>query len=161
VRDKLGEESPFPAPLGLNVVPWVGDDTGSGWTSEETALRDEVRQILGTAGLPVAATCVQVPVAVGHSVAVHAGFERRIPLEDARQALVEAPSVVVLDGPEGAEFPTPVDVAGSDPAFVGRMRQGSDDPHSLDLFLCVDNLRHGAALNLVQVAELVASAPGA
>jgi len=107
--------------------------------------------------LPVAVTCVRVPVVTSHSLAVHATFERAVPVDDARQALVEAPSVVVLDDLVTGELPTPVDVVGSDPTFVGRLRQSLDDPCGLELFVCGDNLRKGAALNALQVAELVAA----
>ena len=157
VRDKLGDDSPFPAPLALNVIPWVGVEGDGGWTSDEEAIREEARRILGAPALPVRATCVQVPVTTGHSVAVHATFDRAITVEEARQALVEAPSVVVLDDPDLHEFPTPVDAAGSDPAFVGRVRQAPGSPHTLELFVCADNLRQGCALNAVRIAELLAN----
>ena len=104
----------------------------------------------------MSATCVRVPVITTHSVAVHATFARRIDVDEARQALIEAPAVVVLDDPESQEFPTPGDAVGSDPRFAGRLRQALDFPNTLDFFICGDNLRKGAALNMVQVAELVA-----
>jgi aspartate-semialdehyde dehydrogenase len=157
VEDKLGADSPFAAPLALNVVPWVGSSAGDGWTTEERKVRDETRKILGMPQLPVAVTCVRVPVVTSHSLAVHATFERAVPVDDARQALVEAPSVVVLDDLVTGELPTPADVVGSDPTFVGRLRQSLDDPCGLELFVCGDNLRKGAALNALQVAELVAA----
>ena len=144
------------APLALNVVPWVGHPAPDGWTSEELSVRHEARRILGLPELKVSATCVRVPVVTGHSMSVHATFARPIKVEEARQALVEAPSVVVLDDPEAREFPTPADIVGSDPTFVGRMRQAVDFPHTIEMFICSDNLRKGAALNTVQVAELVA-----
>ena len=108
----------------------------------------------------MSATCVRVPVVTTHSLAVHAVFAGPIDVDEARQVLVEAPSVVVLDDPDapgGPEFPTPADVVGSDPTFVGRMRQALDFPNTLDLFVCGDNLRKGAALNTAQIAELVAA----
>ncbi len=92
-----------------------------------------------------------------HSLAVHAVFEREIDVHDALQALIEAPSVVVIDDPGHGEFPTPADVVGSDPTFVGRLRQALDFPNTLELFVCGDNLRKGAALNAAQIAELVAA----
>lgn len=157
VEHELGADSPFPAPLALNVVPFVGHHVGDGWTSEELKVRDETRKILGLPDLPVAATCVRVPVVSSHSVTVHAGFVRKIKVEEARQALVEAPAVVVLDDPDALDFPTPNDVVGADPRFAGRIRQDPDAPRTLDLFICGDNLRKGAALNMVQTAELVAA----
>ena len=156
IEGELGEDSPFPAPLALNVIPWIGQATGDGWTSEELKIRDETRKVLGLPALKVSATCVRVPVVTTHSVSVHATFARRIDVDEARQALVEAPAVVVLDDPEGLEFPTPTDAVGSDPRFAGRLRQALDFPNTLDFFICGDNLRKGAALNMVQVAELLA-----
>jgi aspartate-semialdehyde dehydrogenase len=155
--DKLGDSSPFGAPLALNVVPWAGSLRDEGWSSEELKVRNESRKILEVPDLKVSATCVRVPVVTTHSVAAHAVFERKITVGKARQALLEAPSVVVIDDPEAGEFPTPADVVGSDPTFVGRIRQAMDFPNTLDLFVCGDNLRKGAALNTAQIAERVAA----
>ncbi len=154
IEHELGE-GVFPGPLALNVLPMVGHMADDGWTSEEVKVRDETRRILDLPHLKVAATCVRVPVISSHSINVHARFAGPIKVKQARQALVECPTVVVLDEPEHAEFPTPTDVVGSDPRFVGRIRQSPDLPDSLDLFLSGDNLRKGAALNMVQTAELV------
>jgi aspartate-semialdehyde dehydrogenase len=157
IADKLGDQaSPFPAPLALNVVPWAGSKRDGGWTSEELKVRNESRKILGIPDLKVSATCVRVPVITTHSLAVHATFEQDISVDDARQALIQAPSVVVVDDPSVPDFPTPADVVGADPTFVGRLRQAIDFPNTLDLFVCGDNLRKGAALNTAQIAELVA-----
>jgi aspartate-semialdehyde dehydrogenase len=158
IEDKLGDApSPFPAPLALNVVPWAGSLKDGGWSSEELKVRNESRKILGIPDLKVSATCVRVPVVTTHSLAVHATFQREIDVDEARQALVEAPSVVVVDDPASGDYPTPADVVGSDPTFVGRIRQAIDFPNALDLFVCGDNLRKGAALNTAQIAELVAA----
>jgi aspartate-semialdehyde dehydrogenase len=156
LADKLGADSPFPAPLALNVVPWAGSLKDGGWSSEELKVRGESRKILDIPDLKVSATCVRVPVVTTHSLAVHAVFAEDIDVDAARQALVEAPTVVVLDDPSSGEFPTPVDVVGADPTFVGRLRQALDFPNTLDLFVSGDNLRKGAALNTAQIAELVA-----
>lgn len=156
VEHDLGP-SPFPTALALNIIPFVGAHVGDGWTSEEVKVRHETRKILDIPELPVAVTCVRVPVISSHSIDVHATFARKIDVRAARQALVEAPGVVVLDDPDGAEFPTPNDVVGADPRFVGRIRQSPDLPRTLDFFLCGDNLRKGAALNMVETAELVAA----
>jgi len=157
VADKLGEDSsPFPAPLALNVIPWAGSAKDGGWTSEELKVRNESRKILGIPDLKVSATCVRVPVVTTHSLAVHATFERGVSVEEARMALIQAPSVVVIDDPDNADFPTPSDVVGADPTFVGRIRQALDFPNTLELFVCGDNLRKGAALNTAQIAELLA-----
>jgi aspartate-semialdehyde dehydrogenase len=149
------------APLALNVVPWCGDSGPDGWTSEELGVREELRKILGLPELKATATCVRVPVVTGHSIAVHAVFERDTTVERARRILAEAPGVLVYDDPEQREFPTPVDVVGTDPAWVGRVRRSPDDPRALDFFLCGDNLRKGGALNLLQIAEAVCAEPAA
>ncbi len=156
VVDKLGEDSPFPAPLALNVVPWAGSARDGGWTSEELKVRNESRKILGIPDLKVSATCVRVPVVTTHALAVHATFTKPVSVDEARQALVQAPSVVVMDDPAAGNFPTPADVVGADPTFVGRIRQAMDFPNTLEMFVCGDNLRKGAALNTAQIAELLA-----
>ncbi len=156
ISEKLSDDSPFPAPLALNVVPWAGSLKDGGWSSEELKVRNESRKILNIPDLKVSATCVRVPVVTTHSLAVHAVFQKPLTADDARQALVEAPSVVVLDDPEAGEWPTPADVVGSDPTFVGRIRQALDFPNTIELFICGDNLRKGAALNTAQIAELLA-----
>ncbi len=150
-------ESPFPAPLAGNVIPWAGSLREAGWTSEELKVRNESRKILGLPGLPVSATCVRVPVVTGHSLAVHATFEREVDLAAAHRALAQAPGVRLLDDPAVPEFPTPADVVGTDPTLVGRVRVSLDDPRALELFVCGDNLRKGAALNALQIAALVAA----
>ncbi|MDQ3616385.1 MAG: aspartate-semialdehyde dehydrogenase [Actinomycetota bacterium] len=158
VANKLGEDSsPFPAPLALNVIPWAGSPRAGGWTSEELKVRSESRKILGIPDLKVSATCVRVPVVTTHSLAVHATFEREVRVAEARVALIQAPSVVVIDDPDKLDFPTPSDVVGADPTFVGRIRQALDFPNTLELFVCGDNLRKGAALNTAQIAELLAA----
>jgi aspartate-semialdehyde dehydrogenase len=157
VRSAVGELGPFPAPLAMNVVPWAGSLKADGWSSEELKIRNESRKILGLPGLKVAATCVRVPVVTTHSVAVHATFSGPVSREQAWRVLRMAPGVVVADNPETGEFPTPVDVVGTDPSWVGRVRQSLDDPRTIELFVCGDNLRKGAALNTAQIAELVAA----
>lgn len=157
VRKSVGGAlGPFPAPLALNVVPWAGSAKPDGWTSEELKVRNESRKILGLPGLRVSATCVRVPVVTTHSLAVHATFASEVSAEEARDVLRAAPGVVVLDDSAGTEFPTPADVVGTDPTYVGRIRRALDDACALDLFLCGDNLRKGAALNTLQIAEMVA-----
>jgi aspartate-semialdehyde dehydrogenase len=157
VRAAVGDLGPFPAPLALNVVPWAGSLKGDGWSSEELKIRNESRKILGHPGLKVHATCARVPVVTGHSVAVHAVFGREVRRQEAQRVLAAAPGVVLSDDPGRAEFPTPADVVGTDPTWVGRVRASLDDPCAIDLFLCGDNLRKGAALNAAQIAELVAA----
>ncbi len=147
--------SPFPAPLAFNVIPWAGEDAGDGWSGEEVRLRDETRKVLGVPDLKITATCVRVPVARGHSMAVHAKFRSPITVEEAKRALVESPSVVLLDDAASGDLPTPADIASLDPTFVGRVRQSPDFPDTLQLFVSGDNLRKGGALNSAQIGELV------
>jgi aspartate-semialdehyde dehydrogenase len=157
LRGVVGDLGPFPAPLALNVVPWAGSLKEDGWSSEELKIRNESRKILGLPDLRVSATCVRVPVVTTHSVSVHASFEDEVTVAGAHEILRAAPGVVVLDDPAAGEFPTPADVVGTDPTWVGRIRRSLDDPKSLELFVCGDNLRKGAALNTAQIAEVVAA----
>jgi aspartate-semialdehyde dehydrogenase len=157
LRGTVGDLGPFPAPLALNVVPWAGSLRDEGWTSEELKIRDESRKILGLPSLRVNATCVRVPVVTTHSVAVHARFSRPVGRAAAWDTLRVAPGVVLCDEPSRGEFPTPADVVGTDPTWVGRVRESLDDPNGIEFFVCGDNLRKGAALNTAQIAELVAA----
>src|SRR6266516_1070650 len=135
LRGVLGDLRPFTAPLVLNVVPWAGSLRDEGWSSEELKIRDESRKILGMPDLKVSATCVRVPVVTTHSVAVHAVFDRDVTRGEAQRVLSGTPGVVLLDDPAGAEYPTPADVVGTDPTWVGRVRQSMDDPAALDLLI--------------------------
>ncbi|MEO1065466.1 MAG: aspartate-semialdehyde dehydrogenase [Actinomycetota bacterium] len=139
----------FPAPLAHNVIAQAGGfvDDGSGDTSEERKLRDESRKILGIPDLPVVGTCVRVPVFTGHSLSITAEFGREITPERATELLRTAEGVEVLD------LPTPLVAAGRDPSYVGRIRRDPTVEHGLSLFVVGDNLRKGAALNAVQIAE--------
>jgi len=157
LRAVVGDLGPFPAPLALNVVPWAGSLKDDGWSSEELKVRNESRKILGLPQLKVHATCVRVPVVTTHSVAVHAEFDTEVTRQGAQQVLAAAPGVILNDEPQMAEFPTPADVVGTDPTWVGRVRASLDNPRAIELFVCGDNLRKGAALNTAQVAELVAA----
>lgn len=157
VREKVREFGPFPAPLALNVIPWAGSLKEEGYTSEEMKVRNESRKILGLPSLRVSATCVRVPVMTTHSLAVHARFSKEVTRKEAQELLSRSKGIKLVDDPENKVFPTPIDVVGTDPTWVGRVRQSLDDPKALDLFVCGDNLRKGAALNTAQIAELVAS----
>ncbi len=156
VRAAIGDGGPFGAPLALNVVPWAGSVRDEGWSSEELKIRNETRKILGLPDLPVSATCVRVPVITGHSLALHAVFDRDVSRADAQRVLSGSPGVVLVDDPARGEYPTPADVVGLDPTFVGRVRQSLDNPRAIDLFVSGDNLRKGAALNAAQIAEMLA-----
>ena len=139
----------FPQPIAFNVIPHAGPfvDDGLGETTEEKKLRDESRKILGLPDLLVAGTCVRVPVYTGHSLSISARFAREITPERALELLGAAEGVVVLD------VPTPQIAAGADPTFVGRVRRDPTVEHGLSLFVSGDNLRKGAALNTIQIAE--------
>jgi aspartate-semialdehyde dehydrogenase len=150
-------DSPFPAPLALNVVPWAGSVKDDGWSSEELKVRNESRKILGIPDLKVSATCVRVPVVTTHSLAVHAVFTHEVTVAAAHKVLSAQPSLVLVDDPAAMRFPTPVDVVGGDPTYVGRVRQALDFPNTLDFFVCGDNLRKGAALNTYEIAEALVS----
>ncbi|MGW4503125.1 aspartate-semialdehyde dehydrogenase [Streptomyces sp. NPDC004436] len=157
VRRAVGEDTgPFAGPLALNVVPWCGELREDGWSSQELAVRAQTRRILQLERLPVSVTCVQVPVLTGESLTVRARFANPVKAAQAREVLEAAPGVVLVDDPAAGEFPTPVDAAGTDPAWVGRVRASLDDPYALEFFVCADNLRKGAALNATQIAELIA-----
>ncbi len=143
-------------PIAFNVLPFAGSlvEDGSDETDEEQKLRNESRKILGIPELRVSGTCVRVPVFTGHSLSVNAEFAQPLSAKRAAEILSDAPGVVLTD------IPTPLQAAGQDPSYVGRIRQdsGVEDERGLVLFISNDNLRKGAALNTVQIAELVAAA---
>jgi aspartate-semialdehyde dehydrogenase len=147
----FGKPHKFAAPIAFNVIPLAGSivDDGRGETDEEHKLRNESRKILDIPGLPVSVTCVRVPVFTGHSLSVNASFERPISVEEAQAILVGSPGVELVD------LPTPLHAAGMDPSYVGRIRRDETVPNGLALFVSNDNLRKGAALNAVQIAELL------
>jgi aspartate-semialdehyde dehydrogenase len=156
LREIVKDNGPFPAPLALNVVPWAGSLKEDGYSSEELKVRNESRKILGLPNLKVAATCVRVPVLTTHSLTVHAVFAKEPSRKGAQDILQNAAGVKLVDDPENYKFPTPADVVGTDPTWVGRVRKSLDNPMALELFVCGDNLRKGAALNTAQIAELLA-----
>ncbi len=143
--------------IAYNVVPKIGELEDSGFTGEEAKMMAEPRKVLGLPGLPVVATSVRVPVLVGHAVSILAEFSRPIGVAEARETIAGAPGVQLYDDPEHGRIPTPLDAAGRDDALVGRIRQVPGREDALVLFSCADNLRKGAALNAVQIAELVVS----
>ena len=157
IRNVIKDNGPFPAPLALNVIPWAGSLKQDGYSSEELKVRNESRKILGLKDLKVSATCVRVPVLTTHSLAVHAIFSKEVSRQVAQNVLKNAAGVELVDDPENYKFPTPADVVGTDPTWVGRVRKSLDVPNALELFVCGDNLRKGAALNTAQIAELVAA----
>jgi aspartate-semialdehyde dehydrogenase len=152
-----GSALSFPAPqkfaktIAFNVLPYAGAYAGDeGWTDEELKLVNESRKILELPNLKVAGTCVRVPVYTGHSLSLNAEFARPLSVARATELLARAAGVAVVD------VPTPLEATGKDPSYVGRIRRDPTVEHGLVLFVCNDNLRKGAALNAVQIAELVA-----
>lgn len=163
VHDGSAVDFPQPekyvAPIAFDVIPLAGSIVDDGWeeTDEEKKLRNESRKILERPELRVSGTCVRVPVFTGHSLSINAEFAREITPERAREILADAPGVSLAD------VPTPLHAAGKDPSFVGRIRadQAAPERRGLALFISNDNLRKGAALNAVQIAEVVAARLGA
>ncbi|MBX6767921.1 MAG: aspartate-semialdehyde dehydrogenase [Actinomadura rubrobrunea] len=147
------ESRVYARPIAFNVLPMAGSivDDGREETDEEQKLRNESRKILDIPDLKVSGTCVRVPVFTGHSLQINARFARPISPERARELLADAPGVALSD------IPTPLQAAGTDPTYVGRIRRDETVEHGLALFCSGDNLRKGAALNAVQIAELVAA----
>ncbi|MFF0818002.1 aspartate-semialdehyde dehydrogenase [Rhodococcus sp. NPDC003318] len=157
VHDGSAVDFPAPnkyvAPIAFDVIPLAGSlvEDGSGETDEDQKLRNESRKILGIPDLLVSGTCVRVPVFTGHSLSINAEFGNPLSVERAKELLADAPGVELV------EVPTPLAAAGSDPSLVGRIRQDPGVPggRGLALFVCGDNLRKGAALNTIQIAELL------
>lgn len=166
-EEELGHPDPEALPRGelfgktiaYNVVAKIDAfDPETGFTFEEIKMAREAKRILSLPELEIAATCVRVPVVTGHSVAVEASFERELTPAEAREILAAAPGVQVRDDPAGLVYPSPLEAAGGDDVLVGRIRRHPERPETLLLFACGDNLRKGAALNAVQIAEAVLAA---
>jgi aspartate-semialdehyde dehydrogenase len=151
--DALPTGEVFGKTMAFNVLPKIDGFAEDGSTGEEIKTVQESRKILGTPDLDVAATCVRVPVPVGHSVSLLARFSRAIRPDEARALLEEAPGVELRDDPANGVYPSPLEAAGRDEVLVGRIRQAPRHQDSLLLFACGDNLRKGAALNGIQIAE--------
>jgi aspartate-semialdehyde dehydrogenase len=155
----LGGKDPgrevYPHRIAFNLFPQIGSlqNEFPGYYSEEAKIIKETRKILGEPELPMSATCVRVPVYFGHSEAVNIEFEKKVPPEEAREILSSSPGVKVIDKPEEGLYPVPIDVAGKDDVYVGRVRYDPSSPNSLNLWIVGDNIRKGAAQNTVQIAE--------
>lgn len=148
--------SVYPHRIAQNLIAEIGGLRDGGAFSEELKMIDETRKIMGAPDIAIQATCVRVPVMVGHSEAVHVEFARPMSADEARAILSTAPGVAVIDDPASHAYPTPIDAAGRDPVYVGRIRRDPSHPHGLSLWVVADNLRKGAALNAIQTFELVA-----
>ncbi|MCC6177367.1 MAG: aspartate-semialdehyde dehydrogenase [Chloroflexi bacterium] len=162
-RRTLNGEHPAPEAhphtLVFNLIPRIDSFRDDGYTKEEWKMLAETRKIMGIPDLRLSATCVRVPVAIGHSEALHIEFERPMDPTEAREILSTAPGIVVVDDPANDEYPRPLDAAGRDPVYVGRIRADVSNPGGIVLWCVSDNLRKGAALNAVQIAELLYGAP--
>ena len=149
------EPTQYPHPIAFNVLPQVETFLDNGYTSEEMKMVDETRKIMHRPDLPVSATCARVPVMVSHSEAVHVEFEHPMTPGEVSEILSDAPGVEVVDEPQSSMYPMPIDAEGRDPVFVGRIRQDVSHPNGIAMWIVSDNLRKGAALNAVQIAEEV------
>ena len=148
------ESKVYPKQIAFNVLPHIDTFQDNGYTREEMKMVWETQKILGDETIRVNPTCVRVPVFHGHAEAVHIETRAPIPADVATKLLEQAPGIVVMDKPEDGGYPTPVgDAAGTDPVFVGRIRNDISHPNGLNLWVVADNLRKGAALNSVQIAE--------
>jgi aspartate-semialdehyde dehydrogenase len=147
------EPAVYPHPIAFNVLPHIDTFDESGYTGEERKVADETRKMLGLPDLAVSATCVRVPVLYAHSQAVHIETTDKLTADQARNLLMAAPGVILVDEPQLARYPLPRDAAGRDDVLVGRIREDASHPRGLVLWISSDNLRKGAATNAVQIAE--------
>ena len=152
---RAAEPKVYPYQIAFNCLPHIDDFLPSGYTKEEMKMVNETRKIMGDASIQVTATTVRVPVYVGHSEAVNIETEQKLTANEARALLSTAPGVVLYDDPEHTIYPMPLDVAGKDDVYVGRIREDESIPNGLNLWVVADNLRKGAATNAVQIAELL------
>jgi len=152
-RSVVTDPTLFPHPIAANLIPHISGFLEDGYSKEEVKLVNETRKILAAPDLRITATAVRVPVFNSHAEAVNLEFDRPISADQARGILAQAPGVVVLDDPASAEYPVPLDASGMDEVFVGRIREDHTVPYGLNLWVVSDNLRKGAALNAIQIAE--------
>ncbi len=146
----------FPSQIAFNALPHIDRFMDNGYTREEMKMHWETRKILGDENIDVSATCVRIPVFYGHSEAVQVETRRAISAAEVRELLLDAPGVRLLDEPESNGYPTPVEhAAGADPVFVGRIRDDFSLENGVNLWIVADNIRKGAALNTVQIAEIL------
>ena len=143
----------FPHQIAFNVLPEIDVFRDDGYTKEERKMLEETRKIMHAEHIAVSATCVRVPVLIGHAVAVHIEFSQPMAVEDAQRILSRAPGIKLLDDTSISLYPQPWSAAGTDEVFVGRIRKDISHPNGLAMWICADNLRKGAALNAIQIAE--------
>ena len=152
-RKGVKGEMAYKYPIDLNVIPQIDVFVENGYTKEEMKMVDETRKILELPNLAITATCVRVPVMVSHSESVTVDLERPLSPQQAREVLAASPIVEVWDEPERGHYPTPIDAANEDPVYVGRLRADTSSETGLNMWIVADNLRIGAALNAVRIAE--------
>ena len=155
LRGEAPARSVYPHQIAFNLIPQIDSFDELGYTGEEMKMTNETRKIFDLPDLPVAATTVRVPVFISHSESVLVETERKLTAAQAREILAKAPGIVVVDEPKKGIYPMPVDAAGRDEVFVGRIREDISSPNGLHLWVVSDNLRKGAATNAVQIAEFV------
>jgi aspartate-semialdehyde dehydrogenase len=143
----------FQKQIAFNLIPHIDKFLDNGYTKEEMKVVEETRKILELPNLPITCTAVRVPVSVSHSEAVTVDLERAVSPHQAREALADSPIIEIWDQPEEGIYPTPIDAAGRDPVYVGRIRRDTSSENGLNLWVVADNLRIGAALNAVRIAE--------
>jgi aspartate-semialdehyde dehydrogenase len=153
VDGKPPEVSVYPHQIGFNLLPHIEDFLPNGYTKEEMKISNETRKILHDPNINISATCVRVPVFTSHSESAHIEFDGPIDIDAARNMLAEAEGIKVLDEPDKNLYPMPIVSTGQDEVFVGRLREDISKPNSIALWLASDNLRKGAALNAIQIAE--------
>ncbi|RMG91045.1 MAG: aspartate-semialdehyde dehydrogenase [Zetaproteobacteria bacterium] len=151
---RQAESDVFPARIAFNVIPHIDVFMDDGYTKEERKMMDETRKILDP-NIAVTATTVRVPVFYGHSESINVTFEAPLPAAKAREILAEAEGICVVDDPQGEDYPMPSEAAGTDYVWVGRLRDDPSHPNSLQMWVVADNVRKGAALNAVQIAEML------
>ncbi|MFH1383264.1 MAG: aspartate-semialdehyde dehydrogenase [Chloroflexota bacterium] len=146
----------YPHQIAFNLLPEIDVFLDNGYTKEEWKVTEETKKIMHASDMSISATCVRVPVFVGHSEAIHVEFTHPMTREDARRILAQAPGVKVLDDPVVSLYPQPWSATGTDEVFVGRIRQDASHPRGLAMWIVTDNMRKGSALNVVQIAEEMA-----
>lgn len=143
----------FPVSIPFNVIPQIDSFTENGYTKEEMKMVNETKKILEDDNIQVTATCVRVPVFIGHSESINIQTSKKISADEVREVLRKFPGIEVMDDPKNGVYPTPKDTAGTDPSYIGRIREDISQENGIELWCVSDNLRKGAALNAVQIAE--------
>ena len=154
---RLAEAHQYPHQIAFNALPQVGSFTDNGYSTEEMKIVDETRKIMHAPEIQISATCVRVPVAVSHSAAVHVEFAHPIEPGAVREILSGFPGIAVVDDPHSSVYPMPIDAEGHDEVFVGRIRRDISHPNGIAMWVVSDNLRKGAGLNAIQIAEEILS----